>query len=47
MNGYERKIVEETLKNAASVRKAARSLGISHTALLNKMKKYGIGMGKG
>lgn len=47
MGGYERRIVEETLKNAASVRKAARALGISHTALLNKMKKYGIMMGKG
>jgi transcriptional regulator of aroF, aroG, tyrA and aromatic amino acid transport len=47
MAGYERRIVEETLNNAKSIRKAARSLGISHTALLNKMKKYGIVMGKG
>jgi len=32
---------------AAGIRKAARSLRISQTALLNKMKKYGIMMEKG
>lgn len=37
---YERQIIEESLGKAKSIRKAALTLGISHTALLNKLKKY-------
>lgn len=39
---YERKIITRILKKAPSIRKAAKSLGISHTALLNKIKKHRI-----
>jgi transcriptional regulator of aroF, aroG, tyrA and aromatic amino acid transport len=39
---YERQIIEENLGSAGSIRKAAQVLGISHTALLNKLKKYNI-----
>jgi len=41
---FEKTIVSATLKESASIRKAARSLGLSHTALLNKMKKYHLKM---
>ena len=37
---FEKKIVKAALKESTSIRKTARNLGISHTALLNKMKKY-------
>lgn len=39
---YEKQIIKDTLENARSIRQAAGFLGISHTALLNKMKKYGL-----
>ena len=39
---YEKGILADTLDRHPSIRKAAHSLGISHTAFLNKMKKYGI-----
>lgn len=39
---YEKQIISETLKTSKSIRKAARTLGISHTALLNKLKKHDI-----
>lgn len=42
---YEMKILLETLNSTPSVRKAAKQLGISHTALLNKMRKYRIDSG--
>ena len=37
---YEKQIVMQILKDSRSIREAARRLGISHTALLNKMKKW-------
>ncbi|GFO68917.1 Fis family transcriptional regulator [Geomonas limicola] len=37
---YERQILEETMSASRSVRQAAQRLGISHTALLKKLKKY-------
>jgi transcriptional regulator of aroF, aroG, tyrA and aromatic amino acid transport len=40
--GYEKEIVCQRLDGCRSIRKAARNLGISHTALLNKLRKYGI-----
>ncbi len=36
------KVINEALKNNKSIRKAAKSLCISHVALINKMKKFGI-----
>ncbi|GAB6145379.1 sigma-54 interaction domain-containing protein [Desulfocicer niacini] len=38
----EKDIVQDTLKRLGTVRKAALALGISHPALLKKMKKYNI-----
>lgn len=37
---FEKGIVKEALKNWPSIRKTARNLGLSHTALLNKIKKH-------
>jgi transcriptional regulator of aroF, aroG, tyrA and aromatic amino acid transport len=41
---YEKQIICETLKKTDSIRQAARRLRLSHTALLNKLRKYGIQM---
>ena len=38
----EKEIIEQAMSVTKTVRKAARSLDISHTALLKKMKKYGL-----
>ena len=38
----EKEILESTLKRSKSVRQAALSLGLSHTALLNKIKRHGL-----
>ncbi|MCP4692987.1 MAG: hypothetical protein GY859_33405, partial [Desulfobacterales bacterium] len=40
--GYEKRIIGQAMKKAKSIRKTAMDLGISHTALLNKLKKYKI-----
>ncbi|MGD8212326.1 MAG: sigma 54-interacting transcriptional regulator [Desulfobacterales bacterium] len=37
---YEKQIVMETMQASRSIRQAARRLGVSHTALLNKLKKW-------
>jgi transcriptional regulator of aroF, aroG, tyrA and aromatic amino acid transport len=37
---YEKQIVMEMLQSSRSIRAAARRLGLSHTALLNKLKKW-------
>lgn len=42
MDAYEKSIVMRALKEHRSVRQAASFLGISHTAVLQKMKKYGL-----
>lgn len=42
MENTERGIIKETLKNTTSIRQAALKLGISHVALLNKIKKYNL-----
>ncbi len=39
---YEKGIIASTVGNSKSVRGAARKLGMSHTALLKKMRKYEI-----
>jgi transcriptional regulator with PAS, ATPase and Fis domain len=38
----EKEILESTLGRAKSVRQAARTLSLSHTAILNKIKKHGL-----
>jgi transcriptional regulator of aroF, aroG, tyrA and aromatic amino acid transport len=40
INTYEKQIVMETLQASRSIREAARRLGVSHTALVNKLKKW-------
>ncbi len=42
LDRLERDILETTLAQAKSVRQAALSLGLSHTALLNKIKKHDL-----
>jgi transcriptional regulator of aroF, aroG, tyrA and aromatic amino acid transport len=44
MADYETRIISDTLAVSKSIREAARDLEISHTALLNKLKKYHIKM---
>ena len=39
---FEKKIVEDVVRRAPSIRKAAKILGISHTALLDKMRRHGV-----
>ncbi len=46
LDHYEKQIISETLKTSRSIRKAAKILGISHTALLNKLKKHNMTMRK-
>jgi transcriptional regulator of aroF, aroG, tyrA and aromatic amino acid transport len=41
---YEKGIINNTLEASKSIRDAAKKLKISHTALLNKLKKYEIKM---
>jgi len=41
---YERQIIQQALVKANSIRKTAKMLGLSHTALLNKVKKHQIVM---
>jgi transcriptional regulator of aroF, aroG, tyrA and aromatic amino acid transport len=38
----EKDILESALKRSRSVRQAARALGLSHTAMLNKIRKHGL-----
>jgi transcriptional regulator of aroF, aroG, tyrA and aromatic amino acid transport len=42
---YEMQIIVESLNRTRSIREAARSLGISHTALIRKIKKYELKRG--
>ncbi|NTU47743.1 MAG: sigma 54-interacting transcriptional regulator [Syntrophobacteraceae bacterium] len=44
LDHYEKQILSKTLEGSESIRKAAKSLGMSHTALLNKVKKHRINM---
>ena len=44
MARHEIRIISDALAVSRSIRQAARRLGISHTALLNKLKKYRIQM---
>lgn len=42
---YETEMLIEALNAAASIREAARNLGVSHTALIKKIAKYGLQSG--
>jgi len=42
VGNYEKEMIESAITDYSSIRKCAIALNISHTALLNKMKKYGI-----
>ncbi len=42
----EKRIIMQALNRCGSIRKAAESVGISHPALINKIKKYGVKRGK-
>ena len=44
VNDYEKIILEKALKKPLSLRKTAKMLDVSHTTLLNKIKKYQIKM---
>ena len=44
MAEYEKQIIADILNHSNSIREAAKSLGISHTALLNKIKKLKLKM---
>jgi transcriptional regulator of aroF, aroG, tyrA and aromatic amino acid transport len=39
---YEKELITEALDQSSSIRQTAASLKVSHTTLLNKIKKYGI-----
>ena len=42
IGSYERNIILDTLKNSTSIREAARRLDVTHTLLINRIKKYNI-----
>ncbi len=42
LNHYEKAILQDVMETSESIRKSAKILGISHTALMNKLKKYHI-----
>ena len=42
VENVERNTISKVLSTSDSIRKAAKKLGISHTALINKIKKYNI-----
>lgn len=44
LDRHEKQIITEALGRSGSIRKVARHLGVSHTTLLNKMKKHRITM---
>lgn len=42
VENLEKKLIIESLKMSSSIREAARNLNVTHTLLINRMKKYGI-----
>lgn len=42
VGNYERNIILESLKNNSSIRETARKLDVTHTLLINRIKKYNI-----
>ncbi|MFZ5643645.1 MAG: sigma 54-interacting transcriptional regulator [Bacillota bacterium] len=39
---FEKKFIAQALKKYESIRKTAKFLGVSHTTIMNKIKKYGL-----
>ncbi|MEW6624790.1 MAG: TyrR/PhhR family helix-turn-helix DNA-binding protein [Bacillota bacterium] len=39
---FERKFLLQALKEFGGIRRTAKALGVSHTTILNKIKKYGL-----
>ncbi|SHJ17223.1 sigma-54 interaction domain-containing protein [Lutispora thermophila] len=46
IENLEKKMIVESLKTSNSIREAARNLQVTHTLLINRMKKYGINKDK-
>jgi PAS domain S-box-containing protein/TyrR family helix-turn-helix protein len=46
LDAYEKRIIVETLGTSKSIRQSAKKLGVSHTALLNRIRKYQISMAR-
>ncbi|BCR06317.1 Fis family transcriptional regulator [Desulfuromonas versatilis] len=44
MERYEKQLLRAALEKCRSIRQLARQLGVSHTTLLNKMKKHDLGL---
>lgn len=42
VGAYEKNVLESALKKYPSIRKCAKALNLSHTAIIEKIKKYGI-----
>ena len=42
IENLEKKLITEALESRNSLRKTAKDLGITHTKLINRMKKYKI-----
>jgi len=42
LENLEKKMITTQLKTRGSIREAARSLQVTHTLLINRMKKYGL-----
>ncbi|MDA8136544.1 MAG: sigma 54-interacting transcriptional regulator, partial [Desulfobacteraceae bacterium] len=42
VGSYEKGILKSVLKRYPSIRQSARALNMSHTAIINKIKKYGL-----
>lgn len=45
INKVEKQVIEQALENNGSIRKAAKALGVSHTTIMNKVKKHKINLG--
>jgi len=42
LDNLEKKMIEESINNSPTIRGAAKNIGITHTMLINRMKKYNI-----
>ncbi|MBZ4687550.1 MAG: transcriptional regulator of aroF, aroG, tyrA and aromatic amino acid transport [Clostridiales bacterium] len=45
INKVEKQVIEQALENNGSIRKAAKALGVSHTTIMNKVKKHKTNLG--
>ena len=44
---FERSVLTQLYRSFPSTRKLARRLGVSHTAIANKLREYGLSQKKG